>query len=425
MSGPLLRFEVTLDTDPSKPTLSVADVTAPSSAPQYGPMPLPTGGPPYTLVVGPADDAHAELTIRPAPATPSFDPSVTSGRSVLSLRTFITDQRFNTRDDTNYVLRFKNESLYYVAEDLQITAVLVEPDPKAPILQLPDKNAALELIPNEQRIPCIEPGKERDVAFAIVSRGVRAGLYPIKISLTCRLLYWDGRETSVAYLQELPVQGPDLCFDLPRGDSPAYLPRQPSVNLANAERNSTMSENKQAIHVAPIHAHRPRHRVLHHINRHIDLPGGGHLEVGYRLVKGHRVNPEDCNCCYGLKPNTDEVESYFSTQDTAALEVRLHNDSKHSLKHIRVNNVEILQLHEKHSLGPVVNQKLPDGNPLFEIVPGEIYYGHLSPGERESKYLSLITRGIEEGHYCVQMDIRYDVEQCTVTVDLPLTVQPD
>jgi hypothetical protein len=75
--------------------------------------------------------------------------------------------------------------------------------------------------------------------------------------------------------------------------------------------------------------------------------------------------------------------------------------------------------------GPVADKKLPDGNLLFEIIPADIYYGHLSPQETDRKYLSLITRGVGPGNYYVQMDIQYDVEQCSVIVDLPLTVNPD
>lgn len=428
MSNPAYRFELTLDTDPQTPTLKVLDVTDPTTTPSYGPMALPLGGPPYSLVLGPAADASAALTIRPAASDSDglvFDPAVTSGRSVLSLRSFITDLRFNSRDDTHYVLRLSNESKYYLAEDIRITASLTEPDPKNPILLLPDGNAALELVPNEQHLSCVEPGHERDVVFAVISRGVRPDLYPIEIAMAYRIVYWDGHETRTRYHQLLPVQGDELRFHLSTGETPAYLPRQPSTVSSNAKRNAMQSEQNATAFVAPIHSHRPRHRVLRHVERHIELPGGGHLDIGYRLVKGQHADPEKCNCCYGVNPESSELESYFSTQDTAALELRLHNHSNHHLKHVRVANVRLFRMGENHFPGAPVNQKLPDGNSIFEIVPDEVYFGHLLPEHPEHKYLSLITRGVEEGHYCVQLDIRYDIEQCTVTVDLPLTVQPD
>ena len=83
----------------------------------------------------------------------------------------------------------------------------------------------------------------------------------------------------------------------------------------------------------------------------------------------------------------------------------------------------------KISLAPTTEQNtigtLPDGNLTFEVVPSDVYFGHLAPGARESKYLSLITRGVAAGNYCIQVKARYDIEQCAVPVTLGITVQPD
>ena len=187
-----------------------------------------------------------------------------------------------------------------------------------------------------------------------------------------------------------------------------------------------MSEHyRQPVFFAPVASPRIRHRILRPIQQRIPLPAGGWLEVGYRLTKSNQPDREHSSCSYGLNPESNSVESYFSSQDTAALEVTLNNASPHHLKHVRLSRIRLLTVTEDQMPGIVADQTLPDGNLLFEIVPEDIYYGHLAPQQAEYKYLSLITRGVAPGNYYVQMDIRYDVEQCTVVVDLPLTVNPD
>jgi hypothetical protein len=187
-----------------------------------------------------------------------------------------------------------------------------------------------------------------------------------------------------------------------------------------------MSEHhRQPVFFAPLPSTRHRHRILRPIQQHIPLPGGGHLDVSYRLTKNNHPDPDHCTCSYGINPESNTVESYFSSQDTAALELSLHNHSPHHLKHVRLSKIRLLCVTEDNLPGPPADKTLPDGNLLFEIVPADLYYGHLSAHETERKYLSLITRGVGPGNYYVQMDIQYDVEQCTVVVDLPLTVNPD
>jgi len=186
-----------------------------------------------------------------------------------------------------------------------------------------------------------------------------------------------------------------------------------------------MTQN-QAQYYPPMPQPRPRHRHLSPIERVLDLPGGGHLRVSYRLVKGqHQVNSENCICSYGMNPETSEIESYFSTQDTAALEVEVDNHSDHHLKHVRLSNMRILTTAEAYQPGAPADTRLPDGNLLIEVIPGEIYYGHIVPRAHEKKYLSLITRGTAAGVYCIQLDIKYDIEQCTIRLDMPIGVMPD
>lgn len=176
----------------------------------------------------------------------------------------------------------------------------------------------------------------------------------------------------------------------------------------------------------PIPQQRPRHRHLSPVERILDLPGGGHLKVHYRLVKGHNhLGPENCICSYGINPDTSELESYFSTQDTAALEVEVENHSDHHLKHLRLGHIHVMTTGEGYQPGPPAEARLPDGNLLIEVVPGEIYYGHVGPHSHEKKYLSLIARGTAAGVYCIQLDIQYDIEQCTIRMDMPIGVMPD
>src|SRR5262249_18786995 len=149
------------------------------------------------------------------------------------------------------------------------------------------------------------------------------------------------------------------------------------------------------------------------------------LGVSYRLLKGHHRGSDDASCSYGRHPDNGEIESYFSTQDTATLEVTLDNESHSHLKHVRLSDIQLMSVDTEKSAGGVVMDTLPDGNLLFEVVPSDVYFGHLSPHAKTSKYLSLITRGVKAGHYAVKVRVHYDIEQCHLPVDLWLTVRPD
>ncbi|HEY5955633.1 MAG TPA: hypothetical protein VIV60_03725, partial [Polyangiaceae bacterium] len=147
---PQYTFELKLDTNPADPTLTVVDRTNLDQVTSA--MALPKGGPPYTLVVGPAPNSAATLAITPqTSAAPAFDAAVTSGRSVLQFSATISDRHLTTHDDTRYVLGLKNVSQYYVAENIRVSLALTAPA----VTRLPDGNETLMMIPNEQHVRCI------------------------------------------------------------------------------------------------------------------------------------------------------------------------------------------------------------------------------------------------------------------------------
>jgi hypothetical protein len=245
-------------------------------------------------------------------------------------------------------------------------------------------------------------------------------LYSVEVTIAYRLLYWDGRRARDVSRHALPVQGNGVHLDIPRSSLPAPMPRQPSLLRSNA-----MSRERQSSYLASLS---PKARHQHHlkpIEQQFPLPGGGHLGVSYRLIKGHHRDPDRSGCSYGHNPDTNEVESYFSTQDTAVLELTLHNESHHDLKHVFLAGIRIMSINDEKTVNGPANETLPDGNLLFEVVPNDVYFGHIDPNEKEVRFLSLITRGTASGHYAVQFHVHYDIEQCRVPVNLWLTVRPD
>lgn len=413
-TAPKPAFKLTIDRDASPPQIGVEDLTGGEPALTLN----PPAELPYYLAVDHADDAHAALTVRLAshPDKP-FDPDVTRDCDVLTVEVSLSDQTFGTQDDTRYILTLRNRSQYYIAEAIHVTVAFA--DSAQGLITLPDGNASLSIIPSEQHVACIDPGEEKQLVFVAIARGPKPGLYPVDITVAYRLIYWDGRRASATFRNDLPVLSPDQCVDSPRIESPAHTPRQPI-----AQRSHAMSDQHRPVFFAPT-APRVQHRILHPIKLRIALPGGGHLDVSYRLTKGNHPDPDHCHCCYGVNPDSKSIESYFSTQDTAALELTLHNDSPHHLKHVHLTNIHLASVCDDGSAGPLADKKLPDGNLLFEIVPSDIYYGHLGPDAKQSKYLSLITRGVVPGNYYVQLDAHYDIERCRIQLDLGLTVNPD
>ena len=161
-----------------------------------------------------------------------------------------------------------------------------------------------------------------------------------------------------------------------------------------------------------------------HSPHQIPLPGRGFLVVSYRLYKGRRSDWDDDPCGTPVRPRDFEI--HFSSQDTAALGLSLRNDSAHFLRHVHVTNIRLYYTAAQgSSAGHPVEATLPDGSPLFEIVPDDVYYGHLGPQERRIKYLGLVTRGVQPGVYLVHMDIRYELEHCGAEIDLGLKVHAD
>lgn len=191
-------FELTLDTNPDAPTLTVSDDTDPQAVTTSA-MPLPQGGPPYVLLVSPVTPTSDTLRITPQAPGGAFNPNVTTGRSVLQFSASMADQRLTTWDDSRYVVNLKNVSEYYIAEDIRVRLALIS----AP--RLPDGNEGLEIIPNEQHVRCIDPGAEHELTFVVIARGIRPGQYPVRLQLAYRIVYWDGRETSTTYSQMLSV----------------------------------------------------------------------------------------------------------------------------------------------------------------------------------------------------------------------------
>jgi hypothetical protein len=402
-------FKLIVDRDAQSPVITVEDLAHRDLPPARLEL-APDAELPYQLAVDRTAGLPDHLILR---LNEPFDPQVTRDSNVLQVETSLSDHRFDTQDDTKYILHLTNKSRYYLAEDIHV-GVTIDPAEQP---RLPDGNVSLTLMPCEQHLQCLDPGQTRDLVFIAVARGPRPGLYSVDVTLAYRLLYWDGRRARDSSRHILPVQGAGRFFDIPR-TSPALMPRQTTHSGSN-----DMSDERHAkTFFAPLPT-KSHHRHLKPIEQHFPLPGGGHLGVSYRLLKGHRSDDEP-SCSYGRHPEHDAIESYFSTQDTAVLEVTLDNESHHDLKHVRLSGIHILPV-DPEKPGKHLKDTLPDGNLLFEVVPDDVYFGHLAPHAHAMKFLSLITRGVHAGHYTVKVLVNYDIEQCHFPVDLWLTVRPD
>jgi hypothetical protein len=410
----IYSFKLTVDRDAASPVITVEDLSNPGQPPTK--LELARDAElPYQLAIDHAASSQKQLLVR---LDEPFDPQVTRDSNVLHVETSLSDHRFETQDDTKYILHITNQSRYYLAEDIHVSVRL---DP-AEQPRLPDDNVALTLTPGEQHIPCIDPGQTRDLVFVAVARGPKPDLYHVDVSLAYRIVYWDARRAHDTSRHVLPVHGLDSHFDLPRTSQPALMPRQPSLPRSNAMSDERPAQQKVFFATPPAKA---PHRHLKPIHQDFPLPGGGRLGVDYRLLKGMNRDSEGASSTYGCHPETGDVESYFSTQDTAVLEVTLLNESSHSLKHVRLSNLHILSVETEKSPAKVVKDTLPDGNLLFEVVPDDVYFGHLAPQAKAVRYLSLITRGIHWGNYTIKVQVNYDIEQCQFPVDLWVTVRPD
>jgi hypothetical protein len=169
-----------------------------------------------------------------------------------------------------------------------------------------------------------------------------------------------------------------------------------------------------------------RRRELHPIERKVILPGGGEVIVSYRLVKGSHDRPEDCRPTHGCNPTTKEIESYFSTSDEADIEITMRNESGLHLRHIYLNDIHLFDAKPDWTKGkPADQDKLPDGNYLFQVLPNNVYFGHLRPGEHSIRYLGLVTRGVHSGRFVINFDVKYEIVDGNAWVTLPLIVNPD
>jgi hypothetical protein len=343
------------------------------------------------------------------------DPSVVYESDVLDVATSITDRALETRDDTTYTVQITNRSRYYIAEDIRVA---VDFAPGTEIKRLDDGNVSLAIVPREQRIRCLGPRASKDLLFKVITRGAKPGAYLIKISTAYKLVYFEKRDAGGTTEDLLPVHDGAATSTLPL--TPVRMPRKPTYPRSNA-----MSDQRQSNVQFPTTITKGRRRVLQPVVRVIPLPGGGDLEVSYRLVKGTGDEPDTWPCSYGFNPESNELESYFTSEDTATLEMTLHNASHHHLKHVHLTNIRFTKTNHDGSPGAPATDKAQDGNLLIEIIPADVYFGHLHPGHRIVKHLSVITRNVKPANYLVQLDAHYDVEQCRVPVDLGLTVLPD
>lgn len=169
-----------------------------------------------------------------------------------------------------------------------------------------------------------------------------------------------------------------------------------------------------------------RGRELHAIEHKVTLPGGGELCVSYRLVKGSHTKPDESRCSMGYNPKTKEIESYFSTSDEAAMEITVRNNSNFHLKHIYLTDVHLFHANDNGGQGlPADKDRLPDGNYLFEVLPNDVYFGSLVHDEARTKYLGLVTRGVQAGRFLVRFEVKYEIVDGSACLSLPLHVNPD
>lgn len=418
----IYSFKLTIDRDGRSPVITVEDLSKQGQPPARLEL-APDAMLPYQLAIDQAASSRNQLLVR---LNEPFDPQVTRDSNVLHVETSLSDHRFETQDDTKYILHITNQSRYYIAEDIHVGVRLDSSEqsrlPEGTAALIDDNFATLSLTPGEQHIPCIDPGQTRDLVFVAVARGPKPGLYHVDVTVAYRFIYWDGRHARDTSRHVLPVHGEHGDFDLPKTSQPALMPRQPSLPRSNAM--SDERQQPQKVFFAPL-PQKTHHRHLKTIHQDFSLPGGGRLGIDYRLLKGMNRDAEGASSTYGCHPDTGEVESYFSTQDTAVLELTLENESHHSLKHVRLSDLQIMTVETEKSPPKVVKDMLPDGNLLFEVVPDNVYFGHLAPHAKTIRYLSVITRGVHWGHYTIKVQVNYDIEQCHFPVDLWVTVRPD
>jgi hypothetical protein len=189
--------------------------------------------------------------------------------------------------------------------------------------------------------------------------------------------------------------------------------------MSETHENPDFSEDESESRVEAKH--------LKPISRKFPLPHEGYIEARYWLKKGGLPR-------YGCHPDGKSIESHFSTQDDATLELILENKSPYHIRHARVFDVKLmsyvgkgdrLESPDTELEEPNGGKRLPDGNAFIEIVPSDGYFGHLDPNQSIGKSFSVITRGTKPGNYVICMTLDYSVDNCDADVHLPLKVKRD
>lgn len=399
--------------------------------------------PPYTIAMAFSADrttggVKPELTrLAGLPARP-FDPALAGDDGVLtidwhfvkpapgttepaqaSLRT-VHDRPLETQGKAVLRIFLTNRSNYYEAGDLQITMGAKLPDGTEPG-QRPDGNELLSIWPDVQATQTIPANQMRWFDYLVVTRGTQAGLYTLEVHVEYKLFYVHRelcRTTEAVAHLPLHVQGGSTP-PIPGGLRPLPATQHPQLERISPHRRLHMSEHDDRGHSSK--------RSLQPIERKMPLPGGGELNIQYRLVKGSNTRPDESRPRYGWNPDTKEAESYFSTADEAAMEITIHNRSGFHLKHIYLSDVivSLFQQFPDGSKGAAFVERLPDGNFQFEVLPNEVYFGSLQPDDRRTRYLGLVTRGVRAGDFFIQFDVCYEIVDGKATLSLPITVKPD
>lgn len=425
---PTTKFllELRLDTKPPRAVMSnvttggstgSADIELGSKAPYQLGMAFTADAPTGVLV--PQLSSLAQI---PPPPVRPFDPALAGDDGVLSIDWDLRDRGIDTQDETVLQIKLFNRSYYYEVADLELRLELAPADGTS-LGDRPDGSALISIWPGSQRARVIAAQSEQRFDYVIVTRGPRAGLYRLAVAVDYDLFYvhreWCRRTTAIAHLP-VHIHGggrPPLTGTLlpPHSESPFE-------QLSIAQRKLHMTD---LIEKEVEYGH-SRRRELQAIQHKVALPGGGEICIAYRLVKGSHVKPDDTRCSFGYNPRTKETESYFSSSDEAAMEVTLENRSDFHLKHVNLTEVRLFTMTDGGGVGvPADTEVLPDGNHLFEVLPGEVYFGHLLQGDKHTRFLGLVTRGVRPGRFVVRFEVNYEIVDGKAPVGLPLIVNPD
>jgi hypothetical protein len=473
---PTTRFllELKLDEKPPRavmsavttgdPTLAVGDPSL-SADVELGPKAPYELGMAFTADT-PAGALRPQLTSLqavPAARPLPFDPALVGDDGVLCLdwhlydrRREPRDHRLDTQDSARLHITLRNRSTYFEAQELTLTIVVLKPDVDQPDAR-PDGNPLLSISSSSQgrhtitsqaphaielqdrhtitpqaphtitpQAPhTIVPRGEASFDFLVVTRGPRAGLYTIAVEATYQLVYVHRelcrQTTAIAHLP-LRIHGgstdplPGPLRSLPSTSEPLIerfsIPQRRLHMSGQVEQDGEYGHSKR--------------RELHAIENKVILPGGGEVIVSYRLVKGAQNKPEEARCKLGYNPATKEIESYFSTSDEADMEITLTNRSELRLRHVYLKNVHLFDRKPDGSQGKAADQDtLPDGNFLFQVLPDNVYFGHLNPEQSCVRYLGLITRGVHSGRFLVTFEVEYEIVDGKAPIALALTVNPD